>query len=141
MALSIHPEQGTIVICDFSGFQSPEMTKKRPAIVVSPRFRNRGNLCAVVPLSTTAPIPVMPYHYRLQMDEPLPAPYDADMHWVKADMVYTLSFARLSLPFEGKDASGKRIYDVRVVDASDLKKIQCCVLHGMGLASLTEHLA
>lgn len=139
MAIHFHPDQGTIVICDFNGFKEPEMTKRRPAIVVSPRFRDRGNLCCVVPLSTTAPKPVMPYHYRLYMPEPLPAPYESDMHWVKADMLYTVSFDRLFLPSTGKDASGKRVYDIRVISKTELQSIQCCILHGIGLPALTEH--
>lgn len=131
--MSIHPEQGTIVICDFRGFVEPEMIKRRPAIVISPRFRNRSNLCTVVPLSTTPPKPIEKYNYKLCLDEPLPAPYDAPIQWIKADMIYTVSFARLSLPFSGKDPSGKRIYDIRVITPEELKAIQECLLYGIGL--------
>jgi uncharacterized protein YifN (PemK superfamily) len=140
MRFDFHPEPGTIVVCDFGGMKEPEITKRRPAIVISPRFRNRGRLCSIVPLSTSAPTPVMAYHHRLYMDTPLPPPYGADMHWVKADMIYTVSFDRLSFPQNGKDDAGKRIYDVRVIDPEELKKIQRCVLHGIGLSNLTEHL-
>jgi len=70
----------------------------------------------------------------------LPKPYDATFHWVKADMLYTVSFDRLQLPFDGKDASGKRKYDVRVVDKADLLKIQQCMLHALGLTPLTAYL-
>ena len=116
MSIPFHPEQGTIVICDFKGFVPPEMVKRRPAVIVSPRLRNRGRLCSIVPLSTTPPKPIAPYHYKLHVDPVLPAPYDAKFHWVKADMVYTVSFDRLFMPFNGKDDSGKRIYDVRIID-------------------------
>lgn len=139
MAIKYHPEVGTIVICDFAGFKEPEIIKRRPALVISPRFRNRGNLCAIVPFSTTAPVPVLAYHYKLYMDAPLPDPYSADMHWIKADMLYTVSFDRLSLPSSGKDEQGKRIYDVRVVDQETLTKVRKCILHGLGLSALTEH--
>ncbi len=140
MPLPYHPEPGTIVICDFKGFVPPEMVKRRPAIIISPRLRNRGKLCAIVPLSSTPPSHIMPYHYKLHVDPVLPEPYNEKFHWVKADMVYTVSFDRLSLPFNGKDANGKRNYDVRVIDKSDLIKIQQCVLHGLGLTSLTDYL-
>jgi uncharacterized protein YifN (PemK superfamily) len=140
MTIQIHPETGTIVICDFSGFVAPEMTKRRPAIVISPRLRNRSSLCTVVPLSTTTPTHVMPYHHRLVVEPVLPKPYDEKAHWVKADMLYTVSFERLYLPFSGKDGSGKRIYDVRVIDKADLIKVQQCVLNGIGLTALTEYL-
>jgi mRNA interferase MazF len=140
MAIHQHPEQGTIVVCDFSDFRSPEMTKRRPAIVLSPRLRRRERLCTIVPLSTTPPKEIAPYHYRLHMDVPLPSPYSASAHWVKADMLYTVSFDRLFLPFSGKDTRGIRQYDVRVIDRADLLKIQSCVLHGIGLAPLTDYL-
>lgn len=137
MAIQFHPDQGTILICDFTGFKEPEMTKRRPVIVVSPRFRRRKGLCSVVPLSTTAPNPPLLYHYKLHTNPPLPAPYNANEHWVKADMVYTVSFDRLFLPFDKKNTNGKRMYDVRVIDKLDLIKIQECIIHGLGLGELT----
>jgi uncharacterized protein YifN (PemK superfamily) len=38
---------GTILLCDYSrgGFQPPEMVKKRPAVVISPRLPHRDGLC------------------------------------------------------------------------------------------------
>lgn len=140
MATQFHPEPGTIVICDFRGFVAPEMVKRRPAIVVSPRLRNRGRLCSIVPLSTTAPPTVAAYHFKLHVDPPLPAPYDSRFHWVKADMVYTVSFDRLDVMHAGKDASGKRIDDIRVIDKADFTKIQECILQGLGLSNLTAYL-
>lgn len=116
------------------------MNKRRPAVIVSPRFRSRANLCTVVPLSTTKPNPEEKYHFRLQTDPVLPHPYNKEYHWVKADMLYTVSFSRLSLLFEGKDDQGKRIYDERVICAADLKKVQECMLYGLGMGALTPHL-
>lgn len=140
MALKFHPVPGTVVICDFSGLNAPEMTKKRPAVVVSPRFRTRDRLCTIIPFSTTPPRPVAPYHYKLRMEPVLPEPYDADVHWVKADMLYTMSFDRLALPFSGKDEFGKRIYDDRGVDPQDFLEIRKCLLRGIGMGQLTEFL-
>jgi uncharacterized protein YifN (PemK superfamily) len=140
MAIQFHPNQGTIVICDFNGFVPPEMVKRRPAIVVSPRFRTRNGLCTVVPLSTTPPSEIAPYHFQLHVTPVLPKPYASNFHWVKADMLYTVSFNRLSLPFDGKDASGNRNYDLRVIDEADLLKIQACMLHALGLSRLTDSL-
>jgi len=140
MPLQMHPEQGTIVICDFKGFVAPEMVKRRPALIISPRLRRRQRLCTVIPLSTTAPNPVEAYHHKLHVDPVLPRPYNAPFHWVKADMVYTVSFERLFLPFEKKDGNGKRIYDIRIIDKADLLKIQQCMLHGLGLTTLTDYL-
>ncbi|WP_419605988.1 type II toxin-antitoxin system PemK/MazF family toxin [Thiolapillus sp.] len=140
MPIQIHPEQGTIVICDFKGFVPPEMVKRRPAVVISPRLRRRQHLCTVVPLSTTPPNPVAAYHHKFTLDPVLPKPYNSKIQWVKADMLYTVSFDRLYLPFEKKDGSGKRTYDIRVLDKADMIKIQQCILHGIGLTSLTDYL-
>lgn len=141
MAIQFHPEQGTILVCDFSGFQAPEMLKRRPVVVISPRLRNRTGLCTIVPLSTTEPNKIEAYHYRLHTTPSLPAPYVSPVHWVKADMVYTVSFNRLFLMTHGvKDATGKRVYDQRVIDKADLLKIQAAVLHGIGLTPLTAYL-
>lgn len=91
-------------------------------------------------MSTSAPQKVEAYHYRLHTIPALPKPYDSPHHWVKADMLYTVSFDRLSLLFSGKDANGKRIYDQRVIDRPDLVKIQAAVLHGLGMTGLTDYL-
>lgn len=114
------------------------MTKRRPVVVISPRFRTRGSLCTVVPLSTTPPRPEAPYHFRLETDPVLPAPYDSAYHWVKADMVYTVAFNRLFLLNRGKDERGNRLYDQRIISAADLSSIQRALLHGIGLERLTE---
>lgn len=139
MALKIHPELGTIVICDFNGLNEPEMTKRRLAVVVSPFIRIRPDLCAVVPFSTTAPIPPRDYHCCIQVDPPLPEPYNSPLQWVKGDMIYTVSLSRLFLPREGK-TDGKRNYDVRKLSQEELMRVRKCMLHGIGLAHLTKYL-
>lgn len=133
MAIKFHPDQGTILICDFQGMRTPEMTKRRPVVVVSPKMKDRYGLCSVVPLSTTDPRPVKGYHMKLQTKPALPYPYDSDFHWVKADMLYTVAFDRLSVPCDGKDENGKRTYDQRIVSPDDLAAIQRCILLGLGL--------
>ena len=134
MTIHFHPTPGTILICDFNGLKIPEMTKKRPVIAISPNFKHRTKLCTIVPLSTTDPLVIQPYHYKLHFDSPLPYPYNDSNHaWVKADMIYTMSFARLSPMLMQKDTQGKREYDIRLVDKYDLIKIQECILFGIGL--------
>lgn len=140
MGLTFHPDPGTVVVCDFAGFKAPEMVKRRPAIVVSPRYRQRDNLCTIVPLSTTRPRSICAFHCQLMFDQPLPEPYDAPKMWVKADMVCAVSFARLSLPYIGVDGQGKRVYDVRHISDEDLITVQKCVLNGLGLGHLTGHI-
>jgi uncharacterized protein YifN (PemK superfamily) len=141
MAIQFHPQPGTILICDFQGMQEPEMVKRRPVVVISPRLRNRGNLVSVVPLSSTRPDDSYPYHHQLRFEPPLPAPYDDPTCWVKGDMVYTVAFYRLFVPQLGKDPkTGKRQSDIRVLTDGELTSVMSCVLNGIGLGHLTDHL-
>lgn len=139
MSLKFHPKTGSIVICDYgTGFKPPEMVKRRPAIVISPQLKSRNGLCTVVPLSTTKPMPVMPYHYLLRLNPTLPPPYNAEEQWVKGDMIATVGFHRLRLPFSGKAGDGKRAYIKRVIIGDDFRNIQKCVLNAIGLNRLTS---
>lgn len=116
------------------------MIKRRPVVTISPRFRNRDGLVTVVPCSTTRPNAVYGYHHKLVVDPPLPAPYDSDWHWVKADMIYTVGFHRLFVPQAKKAGDGARQYDVRLVSEADLAAIRACLLRGIGLDGLTDYL-
>lgn len=140
MAIHFHPDPGTVLICDFNGFKAPEMVKRRPVIVISPRFRQRAGLCTVVPLSLTKPRQVADYNCLLSFDPVMPKPYDSDRMWVKADMLCAVSFDRLFLPVLGKDGEGKRVYDVRRISDEELFRVRRCVLNGIGLGALTEGL-
>ena len=141
MAITFHPKQGSILMCDFSnGFMPPEMVKRRPVIVISPVIQARPGLCTVVCLSTTEPDPVMPYHLSLILPEPLPPNWSANNVWVKGDMVYSVSFKRLDFARLGKDRSGKRLYYRGMLSHDTLQAVQRCILHGFGLATLTKYL-
>ena len=138
MTVRHHPEPGTIVRVDLNeGFRPPEMTKRRPAIVLSPELPDRPRLCAIVPLSTQAPRTVRPYHFRLVLDPPLPHPYSQSVMWAKCDMVLTVAFHRLRFHLKGKDTDGARIYDVRRIADDDLAAIRRGVLHALGMDQLT----
>lgn len=126
-----HPKRGTILICDFSAFREPEMTKRRPVVVLSEKINGRPELCTIVSLSATEPYPIMSYHYRFEIEPPLPPPYDSPFQWVKGDMIYSLSFSRFSLPRFGKTGDGKRKYDIRVLDSKVMDNIERCVLMGI----------
>jgi hypothetical protein len=49
-------------------------------------------------------------------------------------------FEILSETISGKDDTGKRIYDSRVISNEDLVEIQKCVLHALGLSHLTNYI-
>lgn len=131
---------GTVLLCDYAGFKVPEMIKKRPAIIVSPRLRHRDYLCTVVPLSSEPPVHEQVYHHIIEFDPPLPKPWSDGRHWVKADMVATVGFHRLHLIGIGRDQQGKRKYLNIQIGDDDLKAIQSCVLHALGLSDLVPHL-
>ncbi len=134
MSLLFHPNNGAIVVCDFStGFAAPEMIKVRPVVIVSPRFRRRSDLCTVVPLSTTAPDPVEPYHHRLSVGAYPPA--GETPVWVKCDMLATVALTRLD---RVKVAPGK--YATFTMPAADMIAIQRGILHALGLDRLTRFL-
>ena len=124
---------GTIVRVDLNeGFRPPEMVKRRPALVLSPPIPGRGFMCSIVPLSTTAPNPVLPHHMRLTFDPPLPFPYTTPTMWLKGDIVLTVAFHSLRLLFSGWN-QGQRVYDVRVVEPEILEEVKACVRSGLGL--------
>jgi len=64
MPLKFQPKAGSVVICDFHGFVVPEMVKKRPVVIIA-KHKHNSQLVTVVPLSTTQPKPVAPYHHKL----------------------------------------------------------------------------
>jgi uncharacterized protein YifN (PemK superfamily) len=133
---------GTVLLCDYSmgGFREPEMVKKRPAVVISPRLRGRDNLSTVVPLSGTAPKRAVPYQCWIEMPQPLPAPWDAEGYWAKADMLATVGLRRLDLFRTGRDQEGKRKYLRPRIPDHELRRVRACVLNALGMPRLTDYL-
>ena len=133
MALKFHPSPGAILICDYStGFILPEMIKKRPVIVISPRPRRQRQLCTIVPLSTTKPDPIESYHHQLNSLS-LPDKLARKETWAKCDMLATVSLERLDRIKIGKDMNGKRIYINHSIISEDMDAIMKCVLTALGL--------
>ncbi|MEI9965567.1 MAG: type II toxin-antitoxin system PemK/MazF family toxin [Caulobacteraceae bacterium] len=134
MAIRYPPLPGDVLICDFgTGFRPPEMVKRRPALVLSPRLRHRDGLCTVVPLSTTAPMRPVPYQCLLTLPFAPPPPFDAVEVWAKADMLATVGYARLDLMRTGRDQTGKRKYLKMRISPVDLDRVRACVARALGL--------
>lgn len=114
-----------VLMCDFSGFRAPEMVKTRPIVVVSPNHLRRPGLVTVVPLSTTDPDPVEPYHYRFEKD---PMPQCEGAAWAKCDMVATVSIDRLD-----RLRVKRGIYTMRYVSTEELAAIRQCMKYAMGI--------
>ncbi len=141
MPIKEHPFIGSILLCDFdSGFREPEMVKKRPVVVLSPKIAARPGLCTVVALSDTEPQPRLPYHCQIDIRPQLPDGFNSDGVWVKGDMIYAVGFHRLDLIRLGKTESGKRMYYFEPLSNENIKKIRECVLKALGLSGLTKHL-
>jgi uncharacterized protein YifN (PemK superfamily) len=90
MPLKYQPKEATVLMCDFSGFQVPEMIKVRPVVVIRKHSQNR-QFVTIIPLSTTAPDHMARHHVAL----PSYLPGPALTCWAKCDMIYTVATSRL----------------------------------------------
>lgn len=141
MALTYYPKQGEIVWCGYDyEVIEPEMKKPRPSVVVSPRLRRRPKLVSVVPLSFTSPDPQEEYHCLLELQRPLPAPFDSPVCWAKCDMISTVSLDRLDRFKERHAVTGVRLYRTGQLTANQLLTVRKALLTGLGFGSLTSHL-
>lgn len=143
MALTYHPVQGSLVMVNFEpGFVAPEMVKRRLAVVLSPAIQNRVGLCTVVPLSTTPPKAgkEMPYHCEIDVSFQMPPEWGNVTRWLKGDMVCAVGWHRVDLLRLPKDRNGKRVYQTTPLPPKDFQKVRHCVLHGLGMSTLTIHL-
>lgn len=102
MTIDFHPKPGQVLICDFAGYIEPEMCKKRRVIVVSSYQVNKHGLCTIVPVSTLAPEPAESHHHRIARGTYPFFTADSDC-WVKCDMIYRVTFARLDRLRVGKE--------------------------------------
>lgn len=112
MALQYYPGAWRIMMCDFNtGFQPPEIVKRRPVITLSKARNDGAPLCTVIPISSTQPDIVRDFHYLLPQEE-LPKHLQGEHpeSWVKIDMVTTVAFSRLTMLWNGRDNNGKRVY-------------------------------
>ena len=106
MTLLYQPKEGSVLICDFRGYEVPEIIKIRPVIVIR-RHRTNKLLVTVVPLSTTAPQTVLAHHLQLESHLQGASP----VCWAKCDIVATVSLGRLDR-IKRKDRPGKRTYKI-----------------------------
>lgn len=114
------------------------MIKRRPVVVLV----NRGDLCTVVPLSTTEPSPIEDYHYQIP---PQSLPDRGKFHsiksvWLKRDMVYTLGHYRLQPILLGRTQGGRREYFKQRLGREQMKQVYSCVLKGLNLSKLPAYL-
>jgi uncharacterized protein YifN (PemK superfamily) len=134
MSITFHPQHGQLLYCDFSGFKVPEMVKSRPVVVLS---RKHKQLCTVVPLSGTEPVPQEACHHPM-LPGSLPEYLDRKgQWWAKCDCVTTVAFSRLDRIKLGRDPNtGKRLYGSPKVAKSDLAAIKVSILGVLAMSDL-----
>lgn len=121
-ALQIYLKTGELIICNFdTGFVPPEMVKTRPALVISKSSTHWRGLCTVVPMSTTPPEKVEPWHVLVKnpLHRRLPPNQrfaQQETMWAKCDMLTTVSFARISRPYD-RQSGNRRYVPVRLSHA------------------------
>jgi uncharacterized protein YifN (PemK superfamily) len=93
--LTIVPDAGDVLMCNFEDLRSPEMTKTRRVIVLSPRARSYfPDTFLVVPVSKTPPSPPLRHHCEFK-----PRAYDffdpVESVWALANMLTCVKKTRL----------------------------------------------
>lgn len=138
MAIIHNPQKGHILMCDFSqGFRAPEMIKERPVVVF--RGNARSKLVTIIPLSTREPEIKQAWHMLVsKMELPNIGMFNHKDSWLKADMVYTVGWHRLSLIQIGRK-NGKRQYYHGRLSLPNMKELDKCVIHGIGLGRLEKY--
>lgn len=132
MAILFVPQQGMVLMCDFdTGFVPPEIAKVRHVVVISPRHRRNSGSCLVVPLSTVAPNPMEPFHYRIPANTYSFFRKNTDV-WAKADLLSHVSFGRLDRVLD----AGK--YCSPMLSPADLQAIQQAVWEALGRPDVKE---
>lgn len=130
MPINFHPKAGMVLMCDFGDCVSPEINKVRPVVVISPNNMRRPGLCTVVPLSTTAPVPVENYHYKL-LSNPLGGEAD---NWAKCDLVTTVSTKRLD-----RIKLGRGTYVTGHISMEQVREIRRKAALSFGIDITTEY--
>lgn len=141
MTLKYHPKPGAILMCDFSkGFVQPEMVKVRPVVVLATGGRHNSGIVTVAALSTVPPKPALHHHCKIDSKHlPKIALFQGKESWLKGDMLYSVGFNRLNQIKVGQSHSG-RIYFNERLGREKMKEIYGCVLHGLNLGHVAQHL-
>ncbi len=100
------------------------MVKDRPVVIISPKSRHH-ELVTVVPISTTPPAIVLPWHHHICLMQSLSPKWSSLDIWIKCDMINTFSIRRLDRFHHIVD--GKRKYYDRRISDEDLNAIKHCI--------------
>jgi uncharacterized protein YifN (PemK superfamily) len=135
MALQFIPHPGTVLICDYdlgrSAVMPPEMDKRRPVVVVSPRRRRVIGPFLVVPFSTSAPLHPDPTHHHIPAGTYDFLAQDRDS-WAKCELVSAVAASRLDRLWNRGAYIAPRVSD------ADLHAVRLGMIHAIGAAPLLE---
>lgn len=106
MSLWFQPKPRSVVYCDFTGFRMPEMTKRRPVIVLRTHKRHR-RLVYVVPKEA----------------------------WAKCDMVAVVSTERLTLSRQQQCSPRRARDNVIMISEEEFTAIRACVAKAFGFSA------
>lgn len=128
--LHFAPRPGTVLLCDYDLGRASrlpgEMTKRRPVIVVSMRWRRRTDPIVIVPLSTSAPVEPDERQVRFAAGTYGFLRQDVDS-WAKCEFVSAVSTERLGQPWQSRSrrAPQLRDADVRLVTLAVARATGC----------------
>lgn len=147
MPLQYPPQIGDVLLCDYpqwtelGDLEQGEMQKRRLVVVLHNRLPKRSGLVTVVPLSTSAPHKDIKYQCKIVFECSPPPPFEGLIKWAKADMINTVSYARLSLPYDGKCSETRRRKYVKIrLTKNQMLDIRTCLCIALGMESLTKYL-
>ena len=136
MAITFSPRPGTVLLCDYGLGRGehvpPEMTKRRPVVVLSRHsWRQRRSLVIVVPLSTAAPPEANELNVRIAAGSYAFLRPDVDS-WAKCDCVSAVSIRRLDRLLR------RRSYIEAHLRATDFADIVRATIHAVGGNTLAK---
>lgn len=126
MGLTFHPHPGHVLICDFRGFEAPEIIKVRPVLVISSRLPHRSGLVTVVPISLTPPRFDVDYVVPLSKNYH-PSEGDDRPCWAKCDLLANVALHRLD-----RFKVGRRDYVAPKASDHDLDRVRQGVIRALG---------
>jgi len=147
MPLQYPPQVGDLLLCDYpqwielGDLEKGEMQKRRLVVVLQNRLPRRCGLVTVIPLSTSAPHHEIDYQCKITFERSPPEPFTGLVKWAKADMINTVSYERLGLPYDGKCTETKKRKYIKIrLEKEQMAEIRKCVCRALGMESLTQHL-
>ena len=126
MAFLFQPRPSAVVMCDFRGYEPPEMVKVRPVVVLARNRKARGARHSRAAVHDGAgPRGAAPPQAHTQ-----PATKEVAC-WAKCDMVATVAIARLD-----RYKASRREYLNLTLDEADFQAIRRATAAALGLRNL-----